>query len=75
MNDFETQLKNIIINNTPKNFDIMLPINEETEQKTILYQIYEIVKDTNEKVRETNFIVKKIFSEIEQERIEKLYRG
>lgn len=75
MKDIEQQLKNLIITNAPKSIDLMLPINENAELKTILMQIYSMVKDTNEKVNTTNMTISKLLHETEQSRIENWYRG
>ena len=53
----------------------MLPINENAELKTILLQIYSMVKDTNEKVNTTNMTISRLLRETEQSRIENWYRG
>ena len=50
MKDLEQQLKNLIITNVPQSIDLMLPINENAELKTILLQIYSMVKEINEKI-------------------------
>lgn len=75
MKDLEQQLKNLVISNVPKNIDLMLPINENAELKTILLQIYSMVKETNEKSKATNMIISKLLHETEQSRIENWYRG
>ena len=75
MKDLEQQLKNLIITNAPKSIDLMLPINENAELKTILLQIYSMLKETNEKTKVTNMIIRKLLHETEQSRIENWYRG
>lgn len=75
MKGLEQQLKNLIISNVPQNIDLMLPINEDAELKTILLQIYAMVKDTNEKVKATNIIMSRLLHETEQSRVENWYRG
>lgn len=75
MKGLEQQLKNLIISNVPQNIDLMLPINEDAELKTILLQIYAMVKDTNEKVNATNIIMSRLLHETEQSRVENWYRG
>lgn len=75
MKDLEQQLKNLIITNVPQSVDLMLPINENAELKTILLQIYTMVKETNEKSKATNTIISKLLHETEQSRIENWYRG
>ena len=75
MKGLEQQLKNLIISNVPKNVDLMIPLNEDAELKTILLQIYAMVKDTNEKVNATNMIMNRLLHETEQSRIENWYRG
>ena len=75
MKDLEQQLKNLIITNVPQSIDLMLPINENAELKTILLQIYSMVKETNEKIKATNMIISKLLHETEQSRIENWYRG
>lgn len=75
MKGLEQQLKNLIISNVPQNIDLMLPINEDVELKTILMQIYAMVKDTNEKVNATNIIMSRLLHETEQSRVENWYRG
>jgi len=75
MKELEQQLKNLIITNVPQSIDLMIPINENAELKTILLQIYAMVKETNEKSNATNMIISKLLHETEQSRIENWYRG
>ena len=74
MNSLEKQLKDLIISNVPKNIDVMLPVSEDTELKSILNDILSIVKDTNSKVEACYIKIYQLMQEVEQTRVENWYR-
>ena len=47
MDTLEKQLRNLILDNVPKNLDLALPLNKDYELQTILIQILELLQDIN----------------------------
>ena len=54
MKSLEEQFRKIIIDSVPKNIDLTFPVNQDTELKTLLTQIYNLVNTTNENVKIMN---------------------
>lgn len=82
MKSLEQQFRELIISNVPKNIDLMLPVSQDTELKTLLTQIYELTKATNEQIRATNrqvnatyFKLESLLREVENKKWEKIFWG
>ena len=82
MKSLEQQFKELIISNVPKNIDIALPVNQDTELKALLAQILELVKRTNEQVNTVNgqvnatyFKVESLLREAENKKWNKIFGG
>ena len=82
MKSLEQQFRELIISNVPKNIDLTLHVNQDTELKTLLTQIYELTKATNEQIKATNrqvnatyFKVESLLREIENKKWEKIFGG
>ncbi len=82
MKSLEQQFRELIISNVPKNIDLMLPVNQDAELRTLLTQILELVKTTNEQVKvntrqvnATYFKLESLLREAENKKWEKIFRG
>ena len=51
MNTIGKQIENLIIDNVPKNFDLMLPVSKDTELKSLLERILAEVRENAQKLR------------------------
>ena len=51
MDTLEKQLRNLILDNVPKNLDLALPLNKDYELQTILIQILELLQDINHRTQ------------------------
>lgn len=82
MKSLEEQFRKIIIDNVPKNIDLTFPVNQDTELKTLLTQIYNLVNTTNENVKimnkqlaEVSFKVNSLLREEEGKKWNKIFGG
>lgn len=82
MKSLEEQFRKIIIDSVPKNIDLTFPVNQDTELKTLLTQIYNLVNTTNENVKimnkqlvEVSFKVNSLLREEEGKKWNKIFGG
>lgn len=82
MKSLEEQFRKIIIDSVPKNIDLTFPVNQDMELKTLLTQIYSLVNDTNERIKEMNkqlnstyFKVNSLLNEEEGKKWNKIFGG
>ena len=82
MKSLEEQFRKIIIYSVPKNIDLTFPVNQDTELKTLLTQIYNLVNTTNENVKimnkqlvEVSFKVNSLLREEEGKKWNKIFGG
>ena len=82
MKSLEEQFRKIIIDSVPKNIDLTFPVNQDTELKTLLTQIYNLVNTTNENVKimnkqlvEVSFKVNSLLREEEGKKYNKIFGG
>ncbi len=82
MKPLEEQFRKIIIDSVPKNIDLTFPVNQDTELKTLLTQIYNLVNTTNENVKimnkqlvEVSFKVNSLLREEEGKKWNKIFGG
>lgn len=82
MKSLEEQFRKIIIDSVPKNIDLTFPVNQDMELKTLLTQIYNLVNDINERIKEMNkqlnatyFKVNSLLNEEEGKKWNKIFGG
>lgn len=75
MNSIENQLRNIIMNNVPKNIDLSLPLKDDVQLQAVLKELIQVVNDTNKRVQNLQITMSRINMNIEQKRIEDSYRA
>lgn len=75
MNSIENQLRNIIMNNVPKNIDLSLPLKDDVQLQTVLKELIQVVNDTNKRVQNLQIAMSRMNMNIEQKRIEDSYRA
>ena len=64
MKTFEEQLRKIIIDNTPKNIELSLPVGKDIELREILSQICNEINKVNSKVDKIEGYVKSIIVDL-----------
>lgn len=75
MNSIENQLRNIIMNNVPKNIDLTLPLKDDVQLQVVLKELIQVVNDTNKRVQNLQIAMSRMNMNIEQKRIEDSYRA
>lgn len=51
MNTIGKQITDLINNNVPKNIDLVIPVNQDTELKEILQQLINKVEENNKEIQ------------------------
>lgn len=71
MKELSKQIENLIVSNVPQSIDLAIPVHSDNELKSLLNQLIEAVKLTNEKVNEIDSNTKAIYQKVNNLLIEK----